>query len=161
MTLEIKIRQDIGVGVLRKALKFEKEGRVVRRLLGMICLLEGGSRREAEALACLSLNVFRIWLKRFNADGIEGLCSRKPTGRPVQLGARGLQRLEEWVIQGPPIQKGFARYRLVDFQSLLQKEQGVRYGLTTLWRHLQRLGFFLENRAPASSQIVCRGSGSF
>ena len=44
-----------------------------RRLLGIIHLLEGGSRNEAQAKLQLSINNFRHWIVRFNEYGIVGL----------------------------------------------------------------------------------------
>ena len=72
----IKPREDISLNELKGALKNEKNAKVYQRLLGIVHLLEGGSRKEAETKAQLSLNVFRGWIIRFNA-----VCRRIKTER--------------------------------------------------------------------------------
>lgn len=69
----LEVRKDISLTVLRGAAKAEKDAKVYQRLLGIMYLQGGKSRKEAEQAACLTSNVFRIWIRRFNAQGVEGL----------------------------------------------------------------------------------------
>lgn len=54
-----EIRKDIPGKALREAARREKNSRIVRRLLGLAHLLEGGSRSEAQKISCLNINNFR------------------------------------------------------------------------------------------------------
>ncbi len=56
---------------------------------------EGGSRTESQRSAGLTANSFRIWRKRFNEEGIEGLRGRPPSGRPKKLSGEREQALRE------------------------------------------------------------------
>lgn len=153
----IEIRGDIPSEALRRAAKSERDGVVCRRLLGIAHLLEGGSRPEAQKIACLTVNTFRVWIQRFNVQGIEGLRSKKPCGRVPKLTSEGERKLKEQVLQGPSPEEGIVRYRLVDLQSFLQKEYGTRLTLSGLWRQLQRLGLTWETgrqRHPKSDEQV-------
>lgn len=136
----ISVRQDIPVSVLRDRAKQEKSSSMCRRLLGIAHLIESGSRSEAQTIACLTLNVFRVWIRRFNAEGIEGLRSKKHTGRPPRISKAVGQRLKERILKGPSKEEGLVRYRIVDVQKILQEEHGISLGPSRIWYVLQDLG---------------------
>jgi len=127
-----EVRCDIPVKELKVAVRGEKNSKVCRRLLGIIHLLEGGSRQEAQNIACLSVNVMRKWIKRFNQDGIEGLRSIKQTGRPPRMSWEVKQALRAKVLEGPG-EEGLARYRLIDMKQYLKEEFGVDTSVTRIW----------------------------
>ncbi len=135
----IKPREDISLNELKGALKNEKNAKVYQRLLGIVHLLEGGSRKEAETKAQLSLNVFRGWIIRFNAYGIAGLQSIKPTGRPLKINETIRDELKAKVLKGPGEDEYLVRYRLVDLQEYLKKEHGVSIALSGIWEALADL----------------------
>ena len=135
-----EIRQDIKAEVLRQTAKLEKDGGMCRRLLGIAHLLEGGSRSECHKISCLTVNTFRMWIQRFNRGGIEGLRSKKQTGRPCKLTTEVEQALRAKVLQGPSEKEGLVRYRLVDLQKFLKEEHNVSMGESGIWYVLQSLG---------------------
>jgi transposase len=53
----------------------------VRRLLALAVILDGGSRREAAKVGGVTLQIVRDWVLRFNAEGPDGLASRKAPER--------------------------------------------------------------------------------
>jgi transposase len=151
------IRQDIKAETLRRAAKREKNSGVVRRLLGIAHLIEGGSRSEAQEIACLCLSNFRIWIERFNAYGIEGLRAKKSTGRPAKLTDEMINDLKEKVRQGPSIEEGLARYRIVDLQNFLEKKHKVSLGISGIWYILKDLNLSWKTgrqRHPKSDKEV-------
>lgn len=101
--------------------------------------MEGKSRSEAQKIACLTINNFRIWLKRFNEQGIEGLRARKRPGRPCKLSDEVKKRLKEKVLKGPLVEEGLCRYRLIDLQSFLKETYGISVTLSGVWRQLHAL----------------------
>lgn len=151
----IEIRKDIEAEKLRKAAKKEKNGRIVQRLLGLAHLLEGGSRFEAEKIACLDTNNFRRWISRFNAEGIEGLESKTSPGRPRKLEVEVANRLKEKVQEGPSSKEGLARYRIKDLQVFLKEEYGITMGISGIWYVLQDLNLSWKSgrqRHPKSDE---------
>ena len=134
-----KLRQDIEEKVLRRAAKLEKDAGVCRRLFGIAHLLKGGSRFESEKIACLTTNTFRLWIERFNAEGIEGLKVKWSKGRPPTLTAEIAEKLREKVLEGPHKDEKLVRYRLVDIQKFLKQAYGVDMCVSGLWRQLQEL----------------------
>lgn len=133
------IRQDIKAETLRQAAKREKNSGIVRRLLGIAHLIEGGSRSEAQKIGCLTLSTFRIWIERFNTYGIEGLRAKKSTGRPSKLTDEMINDLKEKVLQGPSVEEGLARYRIIDLQNFLEKKHQISLGVSGIWYILKDL----------------------
>jgi transposase len=140
ITKRIDIRKDISGSELRAAAKKEKHAKVCRRLLAMAHLVEGGSRPEGERIACLSNSNFRIFIKRYNDQGIEGLCDKLPTGRPAKINTDIVAALKDKILQGPGKEEGLARYRLVDMQAYLAKEHHVFVRTSSVWNYLQQTG---------------------
>lgn len=152
-----RIRTDISVETLRQALKVESDGNVVRRLQGVIALLAGGSRREAQEAACLSINVFRTWIKRFNEFGIEGLYSIKPPGRPKRITPDIEKALKEKILKGPELSEGISRYRLCDMEKFLREDHGLVYKKSAIWRKFQELDITWKTgrqRHPRSDDVI-------
>lgn len=153
----IKLRTDISLEELKAALKKETNVKVYRRLLGIIEVLEGGSRREAEDKAQLSMNIFRKWIVRFNESGISGLKSIKQTGRPAKINEEVGKALKEVVIKGPNEEDGIVRYRLVDLQKYLKTEHGISIAVSGVWEALDSMGITWKTgrqRHPQSNEEV-------
>lgn len=151
----VELRKDIHAPTLRAAAKKEKDGTMCRRLLGIAHLLEGGSRTEAQKIACLTVNIFRIWIKRFNEQGIEGLRSKKSSGRPLKIPESLQAILKEKVLKGPASGEGLVRYRIVDLQHFLKEEHGIEMGVSGIWYNLQGLKLTWKTgrqRHPKSSE---------
>src|SRR3954468_20713282 len=63
----------------------------------------------ASLLFCSSRTIDR-WVKRFQAEGVEGLAGHKP-GRPLRLAADWVKVVVEWVTEKTPRDFGFLRSR--------------------------------------------------
>lgn len=152
-----EIRKDIEAKELREAAKKEKNSRIVRRLLGLAHLLEGGSRSEAQKISCLNINNFRRWIQRFNAEGIEGLEAKTSPGRPPKLPPEVAKQLKEKVLEGPQAEEGLARYRIIDLQRFLKEEHGITMGMSGIWYVLQDLNLSWKTgrqRHPKSDEAT-------
>jgi len=153
----ILLRTDITSSLIRASAKKEKCAKVCRRLLAIAALHDGCSRSEAEQIACLTPNVFRIWVKRFNAFGIEGIRDHKSTGRPVKLNACVRKALKEKVVNGPSTTEGLSRYRIVDLQDFLKNEHNITMTQSGIWYTLQDLDLSWKTgrqRHPKSDEVV-------
>ncbi len=76
------------------------DGAQVRRILAVALVLEGRSRTEAATLDGMDGQMLSDWVHRFNAEGVEGLKSRKSPGREPLLTPAQKAELRELVIQG-------------------------------------------------------------
>lgn len=68
-----------------------------------IILLSDAGRGIAQIAAALSVDhqVVRRWLKRYLAEGFDGLCDRPKTGRPTAIEPHVWQKLATLVVQSP------------------------------------------------------------
>ena len=84
----------------------------------------------------------RDWVHRFNAEGPDGLVSRKPSGRPPKLSLEQKEGLRALVEAGPDPQiDGVVRWRCVDLKRVLGERFAVDLSEVSLGRILKKLGF--------------------
>ena len=142
MAAAIKVRRDWTAGELRKAARGCADGDQVRRLLAIASILDGGSRSEAAKLAGVTLQIVRDWVLRFNAQGPDGLATRKAPGRSPILNDEQRARLAEQVETGPiPAAHGVVRWRLIDLAQWVWDEFGLSVTRHTLSRELRAMGY--------------------
>ena len=114
----------------------------VRRLLALAVILDGGSRGEAAKVGGVTLQIVRDWVIRFNAEGTEGLVSRKAPGKVPILNDEQRRALAETVVAGPiPASHGVVRWRLIDLAQWIWDEFGLSITKQTLSREMRSLGF--------------------
>ena len=101
MRQPIPLRPDFDAAVLRLIARESKDPDQVRRLLTLAVIYDGGSRTEAAQAGCVTLQVVRDWVLRFNAHGPEGLIDRKAPGHPSRLNGEHRAALAAMVENGP------------------------------------------------------------
>ena len=115
MAAAIGVRTEHAAADLRRLARRCGDPDQVRRLLAIALILDGGSRSEAAKFAGVTLQIVRDWVLRFNAEGLEGLATRKAPGRASILNDEQRARLAEVVETGPiPAAHGVVRWRLAD-----------------------------------------------
>lgn len=113
-----------------------------RRLLAIAHILDGASRGDAAKLAGVTLQIMRDWVVRYNADGPDGLATRKAPGRAFILNDEQRAMLAEIVESGPiPAAHGVVRWRLVDLAQWAYDEFKLSVTRHTLSRELRALGY--------------------
>ena len=153
----LELRKDIEVKAIRQAAKVEKDGGLCRRLLGICHLLETGDLSGARSISCLTSVPFYYWVKRFNAEGIDGLRRRKVSGRPLKMSVEVEKKLEAKVLEGPREEESLVRYRLVDLQDFLKEFYKIEMSISGVWRNLQKLKLTWKTarqRHPQSDERV-------
>ncbi len=125
---------------LRALAHVERDARVRCRLLVVAYVQSGHSAYEGDGLFGLSAVQIRQWIRRYNAEGIEGLRDRPRPGAPPLLEPEQegvcLARLHA----GPPPERGLAAWRGEDIRQLLAAEFGAEYSLSGVYELLHRLG---------------------
>lgn len=101
MAAAIGVRSDFTPGDLRRFSRSCDDPDQVRRLLALALLLDGRSRSEAARAAGVTLQIVRDWVIRFNADGPDGLISRKAPGKVSILSVAQRRALAQQVEAGP------------------------------------------------------------
>lgn len=142
MGMAVRItRSELTAVELRAASAKCTDGAQVRRMLALALVLEGRPRTEAAALNGMDRQTLSDWVHRFNADGVDGLKSRKSPGREPFLTAGQKAELRELVIQGPdPEVHKVVRWRCADLRAEVARRWSVEVHESTIGAWLGELG---------------------
>ena len=158
MAAAVPLRSDFDAAQLRSLAKRSRDPDQTRRLLALAAISEGASRTEAAQIGCVTLQIVRDWVLRFNAKGPEGLLTGRAPGAPARLNDQQREALQAIVDQGPiPAIHGVVRWRLVDLIQWLWEEFRLSISKQTLSRELRALGYRKLSARPrhhAKSEIA-------
>ena len=87
MPAAIALRTDFTGSELRQLARYTRDANQARRLLALAVIYDGGSRSEAARVGGVGLQIIRDGVRRFNADGPEGMIDRKAPGPMPRLNA--------------------------------------------------------------------------
>ena len=141
MSVAIKLRDDFSAADVRAHARRCKDGAQGRRLLAIAMILDGGSRSDAAVIGGVTRQIVRDWVLRFNADGPEGLATRKAPGPPTILNDGHRRALDEIIEAGPiPAVHGVVRWRIIDLAQWLWNEFKVSISKQALGHELRAMG---------------------
>src|SRR3954452_16059852 len=80
MAVAVPLRSDFDAAQLRALAKRSRDPDQTRRLLALAAIYDGASRTEAAQIGCVTLQIVRDWVLRFNARGPEGLRTGRAPG---------------------------------------------------------------------------------
>ena len=135
------IRTDYSSAQLRSVSARCGDGAQVRRLLALALVLEGRRRSEAAALNGMDRQTLSDWVHRYNAEGIDGLKSRKSPGREPFLTGQQKVELRALVVKGAdPAVHGVVRWRCADLRTEVARRWSVEVHESTIGTWLGELG---------------------
>ena len=73
----LALREDFDGSDLRCFARASRDADQTRRLLALAVIYDGGSRGEADETGGVGRQIVRDWVERFNAEGPDGLITRK------------------------------------------------------------------------------------
>lgn len=142
MSVPIKLRADFSAGDVRAFARRCKDGAQVRRLLAIATILDGHSRSDAALVGGVTRQIVRDWVVRFNAEGPDGLMTRKAPGPTTILNDSHRRALEEVIITGPtPAIHGVVRWRIIDLGQWLWAEFNISISKQALGHELRTMGY--------------------
>lgn len=142
MGAAIPLRDDFDGDILRRLARSSRDSDQTRRLLALASIYDGGRRRTAAKIGSVTLQIIRDWVMRFNADGADGLITRRSAGPKPKLTAEHRRALAEMVERGPiPAIHGVVRWRRGDLARWLREEFGVSVVEGTVGRVLREMGY--------------------
>ena len=134
-------RSELTSAELRLASARCGDGAQVRRMLALAMVLEGRSRSEAASLNGMDRQTLSDWVHRYNAEGIDGLKSRKSPGRAPALTAAQKAELRDLVVQGPdPAVHKVVRWRCADLRAEVARRWSVEVHESTIGAWLGEMG---------------------
>ncbi len=145
----LALREDFTGSDLKRLARSSRDADQTRRLLALAVIYDGGSRGEAAQLGGVGRQIVRDWVERFNAEGPEGLITRKAPGHPPKLNDAQRAKLVQIVERGPdPEVDGVMRWRLLDLAAWVWDSFGISISEATLSRELRALGFSKLSARP-------------
>ena len=135
-------RSDLSADELRLVARRSKDSCQARRLLALAQVLDGRPRGEAARAGGMDRQTLRDWVHRYNAQGVDGLCDRRRSGRPSRLSGAQLAELAQLarlVEAGPD--PAVVRWRCIDLQGQIAARFGVEISERHVGRILKRLDF--------------------
>jgi transposase len=140
MAVAVPLRSDFEAAQLRALAKRARDPDQTRRLLARAAIYDGAARTEAAQIGCVTLQIVRDWVLRFNARGPEGLRTGRAPGAPPRLTDQHRQALQALGEQGPiPAIHGVVRWRLIDLIQGLWEEFRLSLAKQTLSRELRAM----------------------
>lgn len=135
-------RDDLDACGLRAAANRCSDAKAARRMLALALVLEGWSREDAATATGMDRQTLRDWVHRYNTEGLDGLCDRKPPGVPRRLNDAQEAEIRGWVEAGPdPLTDGVVRWRRADLARKIETEFGIKLAERTVGTLLRRLDF--------------------
>ena len=145
----LALREDFTGSDLKRLARSSRDADQTRRLLALAVIYDGGSRGEAAQLGGVGRQIVRDWVERFNAEGPDGLITRKAPGHPPKLNDAQRAKLVQIVERGPdPEVDGVVRWRLLDLAAWVWDSFGISISEATLSRELRALGFSKLSARP-------------
>ena len=126
---------------LAAAARRESDGRMQTRILAIRYMQLGHTAPEAAKVFPISDTQLRMWVRRYDTQGLEGLRDRPRPGRPTILDPNKVEALKERIRTGPAEADGLAAYRAEDVRRMLAEEFGSDYSISGTYFLLHRLGF--------------------
>ena len=158
MAVAVPLRSDFDAAQLRALAKRARDPDQTRRLLALAAISDGASRTEAAQIGCVTLQIVRDWVLRFNARGPEGLRTGRAPGAPPRLTDQHRQALQALVDRGPIAAiHGVVRWRLKDLTLWIWEEFRLSLSKQTLSRELRAMNYrklSARPRHPAKSEAA-------
>jgi len=150
MAARTKIRDDLHTSdELKRMARIEKVPRKARRLLAIAHAMDGMTFTVAAIAVGMERQALGDAVKRYNAEGLDGLNDRPKPGRTPKLTEAQESELKTIVENGPdPEIEGLSAYTRADIVDIIKTKFGVTYHEDHMGRLLHRLGFSRQKPRP-------------
>ena len=136
---------------LRHLARHEDNRRARMRLIGIAETIDGADRTTAAARADMSDQALRDAIKRYNAEGVDGLHDRVRPGRPCKLSDDQRTALRDIAVKGPDVEaEGLSSYTRDDLVKIAHETWKVTYDPTSIGRILRGLGLSRQKSRPSN-----------
>ena len=152
---------------LRRLARHESDRRAAMRMIAIAETMDGADRGTAARRGDMSGQALCDAIKRYNAEGVDGLHDRPRMGRPPKLSDAQRAELRAIVVKGPDVEaEGLSAYTRDDLAKIVETKWGVGYDPTSVGRILRGLGLSRQKarpshpkKDPAAAEAFKKGSG--
>ena len=115
-----------------------KESKLFQQLLAIAAAANHSVEQVADISQTTKQSIYN-WMKRFKANGIEGLMDLPKDHNPAKLSLLQKQTIEQWITASKNAQNQRINWTLVKLQAKIKKEFGIELSTTTIWNDLKEL----------------------
>ncbi len=133
-------RQDLSISQLRAEAARTADTKQARRILAIAMVLDGHSRLLATQASAMDRQTLRVWVHRYNADGLAGLADRPRHERRPRLAEAQRSEVAKWVEDGPDLKTdGVVRWRCADLRDRIAAKCNVHLHERSVGKLLKKL----------------------
>ena len=136
------------VAGLKSMARLKRFAPIRERLRAVILAKEGRTAPEIAEMLGRGRRTVQDWIRRYNAEGVEGLQDRPRPGQPTKLKRADEARFVARIDAGPTEADGVCTLRGEDIQRILEDEFGAKYALSGVYDLLHRLGYSVLRPRP-------------
>lgn len=128
--------------------------RTVKRILAILLLCDGLSKKEIASILKVSVESVRLWLLAFLLRGLQGLEIKKPPGKRSRLTKSQKEELAKIIDQGPA-KAGFTGncWRSPMIRHLIYEKFGIYYSVFYISQLLKNMGFSYQKARFVSDHL--------
>lgn len=147
---------------LRRVARHEEDRRAAMRMLAVAAAIDGMPRPEAARCGDMTDQALRDVIRRYNADGLEGLHDRARCGRPSKLGEDRRKELCEIVRAGPDVEtEGLSAYTRDDAAKVAKAKWGIDIHANTVGRIFRDGGLSRQKARPSHPKKNAEAAAAF
>jgi transposase len=147
---------------LRRAARHEEDRRASMRILAIAAAIDGMPRPEAARCGDMTDQALRDAIRRYNAEGLDGLHDRKRPGRPSKLGEDQRRALCDLVLAGPDVETdGLSAYTRDDAVKIAKAKWNIDVAATTVGRIFRDGGLSRQKARPSHPKKNAEAAAAF
>nr|WP_088568936.1 MULTISPECIES: IS630 family transposase [Colwellia] len=132
----------------------ETNGRMRVRLMALSHIKDGANNTQAARNLHISRRIVNDWVKKFYAQGLDGLKEKPRSGRPCGLDQQQLTQLSEYIRKNS-IKESGGRLKAQTLVTYIAQEFTIEYTIFNVYRLLHQLGFsWITSRSRHPKQSI-------
>jgi len=137
-----------------------KDHKVCLRLQAIASCANQPVNTVASVMGVSRHSVWR-WIKRFRAAGVEGLYDRPKGHNPAKINEKERKQIARWLKEGKNSRGEPVHWTLAVLRDEVEREFGVRVGITPLWLLVRKLGFRQKVPRPVHAKADPKAQKAF
>lgn len=147
---------------LRHVARYEEDRRAALRILAIAAAIDGLPRPAAARCGDMTGQALRDAIRRYNAEGLDGLHDRERPGRPCKLGEDQRRELCDLVLAGPDVEKdGLSAYTRDDAAKMAKAKWNIDVAATTIGRIFKEGGLSRQKARPSHPKKNVEAAAAF
>lgn len=141
MRAAAKVTREVDLVELKHRENATKDPWEMKRLMGIRLKVEGYSVTEIMKIVPVAQSGLLTWVKKFNAEGFDGLRSKKAPGKKRNLNEKQLGVVMGWLDNGPEERHGCCFWTGAELIKAVREEFGVSYSSSGIYDLLKDIGY--------------------